>query len=49
MINLRIKNRDLSLKEYAKTLTKEELEEVVEKDGKKYAKWILDFDKKYNK
>lgn len=45
----RIKNRDISLKEYAKTLTKEELEEVVEKDGKKYAKWILDFDKKYNK
>lgn len=45
----RIKNKDLSLKEYAKSLTKEELEEIVEKDGKKYAKWILDFDKKYNK
>ena len=45
----RIEKRSLSLKEYAKTLTKEELEEIVEIDGKRYAKWLIDFDKKYNK
>lgn len=44
----RMKNRISSLKEYAKTLTKEELEEIVEIDGKNYVKWMLDFDEKFN-
>lgn len=36
-------NRKKSLEEYAKTLTKEDLSKIVEIDGKKYAKWIIDF------
>lgn len=44
-----LENRKKSLEEYAKTLTKEELEEIIEIDGAKYVKWMMDFDKKFNK
>ncbi|MFM1602017.1 hypothetical protein ABGF26_02565 [Helcococcus ovis] len=37
--------RRLSLEEYSKNLSKEELAEIVEINGKKYAKWILEFNK----
>ena len=43
------KNRKKSLEEYAKTLTKEELAKILEIDGKKYAKWIVYFNKNNGK
>lgn len=39
------KNMDV----YKKTLTEEELNEEITIDGKIYKKWVIDFNKKYNK
>lgn len=38
-----------ALKAFAETLTKEQKEEIIEIDGKRYAKYILDFKKEYFK
>lgn len=37
------------LETYKKTLTEEELQEEVIINGKKFAKWVIDFNEKYDK
>ena len=38
-----------NMETYKKTLTEEELQEEVIIDGKKYAKWVIDFNEKHSK
>lgn len=40
------RERIQELDKYKKTLTQKQLNEVIEIDGKIYAKWIIEFDKK---